>query len=458
MLHKTLPPIHSTATSPTAASTYQPYLETAQAQDQLRMGYPLTGSVYGFFTPTGWQKSNQGTRLIDRSALGIKQDSISDTLMLNIGDPESSLTDESSRTSKDIHYPEDIENDVIKILTHYFSAEANSLKGYVTSGGTEANLASIWWLRNYVMTLSKQNSKADSQKVILYASKDTHYSCAKVCQILNIELCNIDSLPNGQINVAQLSNVLNSHMQNYPQRPMIVWLNAGTTVLGAIDDIKTVHAIVNMDVKKKNGICAIHTDGAILGVTLPLLHNDYQKIFDYTDSLVMSGHKLLATTLACGVVLTKKSLVNLAFENRDIAVGYVHGIKDITITGGRSCLPVMQIHQSLKALDFDRDAVRFRKLISTCLHNAEYLAGKLTGLIGSDHVTYNPKQFNVVFQLQMQKEEQEWLKEKYTLMPLPDNQVCITVFPNVDNNLILSFLDDYAMCKEKEYQFARSKL
>ena len=432
---------------------YQRYLDCARNQDENRMGYPLTGSINGFFSTTGWHKSNSSGRLIDQRSLGISRGSISDTLILNIGDPEPSRNDATTRHAKGLYYPEVIENEVISMLASHCGATNDQLKGYVTSGGTEANLACVWWLRNYL------TSHQQPASVVLYTSDQSHYSCAKVCQILNIELVTIKSLPTGQIDPASLTEKLSHHMQIQPQRPMIIWLNAGTTVLGAVDDLVKINKIIQQEIKNKNGLCVTHLDGAILGVTLPLVYPEYQNLFQLTDSLSISGHKLLATTLACGVALVKRDILVKAFSSKDISVGYVHGIKDITISGGRSALPIFQLHLSLKKFGFDKKSDNFKKLIHTSLKNAKFLANAMKSLVGDDKVIYNPNQFNVIFPLTMPQETADTLMEKYTLMPLPDNKVCITVFPNVDSQLICNFIDDYrAILNEKNRSQIRARL
>lgn len=431
----------------TTTRQYQTYLHYAQQQEKKRMGYPLTGSVNGFFSNQKWMKDENHSKMLDYTSLGIAEHSIAHTLMLNIGDPASSLQDEQQRKSSGIFYPEDVENEIIRILTCHFGSPENSLKGYVTSGGTEANLANIWWLRNALMI------RNNTDQIVLFASKQTHYSCKKVCQILNIKLIEIAAYENGQLDLVAFSEIL----QKYSAHSFVVWLNAGTTIEGAIDDIASVRQILlrNIPVERY----AIHLDGAILGITLPLFYPQYRTIFDYVDTLTLSGHKLLATVSACGITLAKKSILEQAFKDKDINIGYVHGIKDITIAGGRSCLPIFQLHLSLITFEIHKNSAHFLKLLHTYLENAKFLVIELTKLIGEQYVHYNPKQFNVIFTLLMSPEKALILKEKYTLMPLPDNKVCVTVFANVDKKLIKEFLTDYEAFYEipekKSYLYAR---
>ncbi len=47
----------------------------------------------------------------------------------------------------------DCELDVMKTLGNYFGIEKPI--GYITSGGTEGNLAGIWWCKRYLTIRSK---------------------------------------------------------------------------------------------------------------------------------------------------------------------------------------------------------------------------------------------------------------------------------------------------------------
>lgn len=366
-------------------------------------------------------------------------------MMLNIGDAASSREQEQKRINDGIYYPEDIENDVLKIFAHYFQNTAEKIKGYVTTGGTEANLAAIWWQRNAFRNQSRMLYQGEMSHFrmnpIVIASDQSHYSCAKVAEILDLELITVKSTVSGEINLNALAETIKFHCDKHPERPLILWLNAGTTVLGAIDNIveaKKICLAAHPQAKIK-----IHVDGAVLGAALPIIMPACADIFRYVDTLTISGHKLLGTPLASGVVLAKKEIIDLAFINKNTKIAYVHGIHDITVTGCRSALPIFQLHKALHQLGLASDAANFRKLILTCLNNANYLSTQLILILGAQHVNYEPGRLNVIFNLLLEESDANKLKEKYTLMPLPNQRACITVFANVDRKLISDFISEY---------------
>jgi len=64
-----------------------------------------------------------------------------------------------------------------------FKAEPNSFDGYISPGGTEANIQAIWMYRNYFM-----NQKgAQLNEITIVASEDTHYSIAKGSNVLMLD-------------------------------------------------------------------------------------------------------------------------------------------------------------------------------------------------------------------------------------------------------------------------------
>ncbi len=154
--------------------------------------------------------------------------------------------------------------------------------------------------------------------------------------------------------------------------------------------------------------------------------------------------KFLATSLPCGVALAKKENVHLAFHKKDIKVGYVNDIHDITIAGGRSVLTISQLHLSLKELGFiDQEYKKFRLLLDQSLKLAVYFYDKISAMLGADKVIYNTGQFNIIFPLMMTDDHAKKLKEKYTLMPVGRDRACVSVFPHVTQSLLDEFIADY---------------
>ena len=118
-------------------------------------------------------------------------------------------------------------------------------------------------------------------------------------------------------------------------RPAIILATIGTTMRGAVDDISAIRQIIDeLDI----GEHYIHADAALSGMILPYVDDPQPFGFDAgIDSISISGHKLIGAPLPCGIVLTRKHLV----ETLGRAVELV-GVNDTTLSGSRNGLtPLM---------------------------------------------------------------------------------------------------------------------
>ena len=79
---------------------------------------------------------------------------------------------------------QEIEREVLNVLAvDVFKAEPDSIDGYISPGGTEANIQAIWMYRNFYM----YQKGAKLNEIAILASEDTHYSIAKGANILMLD-------------------------------------------------------------------------------------------------------------------------------------------------------------------------------------------------------------------------------------------------------------------------------
>jgi len=205
-----------------------------------------------------------------------------------------------------------IECEVLNFFASLFHAP-KEFSGYITNGGTEGNLYSLYLAR-------KKYPKA-----ITYFSAHTHYSIPKNIDILNMPYKIIPTTNNGEINYDFLEHELTKNNKN----PAIIVANIGTTVVSAIDNI---NKIKNALKKAKITDYFLHADAAFDGMILPFVKNPPPFRFsDGIDSITISGHKLIGAPIPCGIVLTKK--IHVASIGKIIA--YVKK-PDTTISGSRN--------------------------------------------------------------------------------------------------------------------------
>ncbi|MBE9209400.1 histidine decarboxylase [Nostoc sp. LEGE 06077] len=301
------------------------------------------------------------------------------------------------------------EQEVLSFFAQLYKIPENEFWGYVTAGGTEGNL--------YGMLLAREIYPHG----ILYSSQDSHYSIPKAARLFGIQHQVINSQINGEINYEHLSQAI----QQNSQQPVIINLNIGTTVKGAIDDLDKVLAILNRHQIKDY---YIHCDAALSGMILPFLDNAPQINFQKPiDSVAISG-KFIGSPLPCGVVLTKKKWV----EKVETMIEYI-GSKDTTILGSRNGHTPLIIWYALKTRGYEG----FAKEAKTCIQNAQYLFQQLK--LREYPCMLNKFSNTVVFQ-----KPNQVLVKKWQLATL-DNFAHLIVMQNIDRQKIDTFVNELVL-------------
>ncbi|HVE44412.1 MAG TPA: pyridoxal-dependent decarboxylase [Gammaproteobacteria bacterium] len=428
---------------------------------------------------------------INNKALGIKSGTIANILLNNVGDPfkdsETSLLEVKKH-----------EREVITILERYYGMRPNKLRGYVTTGGTEGNFASLWWSKRFLINSSmekliekdnvvklkekeeqaalsalskialddyvKRNIclenilqiKEDIHQLkdiikqiltptIFYAKNATHYSVPKVSEILHFNIRPVSDNADGAIDLVDFKRQITFHLSAHPHSPIIVIANIGTTVTGAIDDVAGMKEVLHgFDPKP---LFTIHMDGALTGFLLPIL-KPFGEVTNYFDALgvntlAVSAHKYPGLSQPCGIILATKDFFEKSFEKQsERSVDYVGNISDVTITGSRSGLNVLMFHNALHSLKLHENCDKLSKMVSENIDNARYLYEELVKIYGSDQVYY-PYHFNIMF-----PKPNQVIAKKYQLM-ITGDRATICVLSNVSRKLINEFIGDLKNEKEK---------
>src|SRR5690606_36379173 len=121
---------------------------------------------------------------------------------------------------------------------------------HATHGGSYGNLDALWQARK----------KFGVNIRIVYASDQAHYSIAKACDILGLELQLIPSNAFQQIDIDALTLACNK------QPPMAIVASSCTTSSGQLDDIIAINKLI------QDFPCWLHIDAA-WGGFLSLLDN-----------------------------------------------------------------------------------------------------------------------------------------------------------------------------------------
>ena len=201
----------------------------------------------------------------------------------NVGDP---FDDSNFRLNTHA-----LEREVIAQFADLLHLDQQQAWGYVTSGGTEGNMYGLYMGRELL------------PDGVVYFSQDTHYSVVKLLRVLKARNIMLKSQDNGEVDYLDLYETIRINRDV----PVIFMANIGTTMKGAVDDVRKVRDILD-DLAVTNYY--IHGDAALSGMILPFVEHPRPYGFDAGfDSIAISGHKLIGCPIPCGVALTKRNYV-----------------------------------------------------------------------------------------------------------------------------------------------------
>lgn len=240
----------------------------------------------------------------------------------------------------------EIEVEVLKYFADLWGIDNANFWGYISNGGTEANLQGLYVGRESL-----------DDNAVFYTSEDSHYSISKIAKILRLNICVIKSQENGEIDYNDFEKKLQLNISS----PILINVNLGTTMKGAIDNPREIYRILKKYNKEHNYY--MHADAALMGFVLPFIEKDtfFKK---HMHSIAISGHKFLGIPFPCGIFLMEKRFKQYI----QTSIEYIGSI-DCMITGSRNGhSPLFFKHILSKKTKDD-----FKLDIEKCLELAEYL-------------------------------------------------------------------------------------
>ena len=220
-----------------------------------------------------------------------------------------------------------IEREVLDVLAvDVFKAEPHLFDGYISPGGTEANIQAIWMYRNFFM--HQKNAKLD--EIAILASEDTHYSIPKAANVLMLDWLKISvSFEKREIDIIALENVIIKAKQN-GKKYFIAISNMGTTMFGSVDNPNDYTSIL----EKQEVEYKLHIDGAYGGFVYPFSNQESTINFSNPriSSITIDAHKMLQSPYGTGIFICRKGLIENVLTKE---AQYVEGM-DLTICGSRS--------------------------------------------------------------------------------------------------------------------------
>lgn len=307
-----------------------------------------------------------------------------DIFVNNVGDPGS--IDKAEVGSKLL------ERAVIEFLAELSNARPASTYGYVTSGGSEANL----------FGLDRGCTVLPDARI--YASAEVHYSIRKSARLLRKELVTVACDDGGCLDPSALGRLCRGDAG----RGAVVVASIGTTMTGAIDDVAAI-----AEAAAAAGDVYIHLDAALGGLLIPFTAEGPSWGFasPAVGSLAVSMHKVLGMPVPCAVALCRSDLVDSFVQAPEFV-----GPADSTLGCSRSGLAIMLLWYGLVSNGRAGLAARAR----TALNTAEFAAKKLAD-VGANPMLL-PLSIVVVFD-----RPTEWVCHKYHLATEGDRAHIVTV-------------------------------
>lgn len=305
---------------------------------------------------------------------------------------------------------------VIDFFADLWKMPKDSYWGYVTTCGTEGNLHGI---------LLARECHPDG---ILYSSRETHYSVFKAARYYRMDAKAIPTLPMGEIDYDALA----SEIAKNRDRPVIINVNIGTTVKGAVDNLDRILRIL-----KTLGIPReryhIHCDGALFAMMMPFVDFAPEVSFRKPiDSIAVSGHKMLGCPMPCGVTISRKEHVKKVEQRID----YLNSV-DTTIMGSRNGQAALYLWYSLRK----KGIAGIKRDVVHCMETAQYLRDKITdaGLT----CRLNDLSSTVV----LERPVDDALIKRWQLA-CEEDIAHVVVMPNVTKVKIDKFVEELVECKE----------
>ena len=220
-----------------------------------------------------------------------------------------------------------IEREVLSMIAvDLFKIEDGQYDGYISPGGTEANVQAIWIYRNEY--LKKHGAKLD--EIVILASEDTHYSIPKAANLLMLDWEKIAVDPiSRQLTPESVEAGVKASLAK-GKKYFIVVSNMGTTMFGSVDDPKVYTEVL----KEYQLPFRLHIDGAYGGFVYPF--GDFENQINFTNpdisSITIDAHKMLQAPYGTGIFVCRKGLIENVLTSE---AKYVEGM-DLTLCGSRS--------------------------------------------------------------------------------------------------------------------------
>ena len=279
--------------------------------------------------------------------------------------------------------------------------------GYVTSGGTEANIQAVRIARN----------RAETSNPNVVAPTSAHFSFRKAAELLGVEL-RTAPVKNHRADIEAMKELVDSET-------VAVIGVAGSTEYGVVDPIPALADLAS-DV---GALC--HVDAAWGGFYLPF--TDFEWHFGHADidTLTIDPHKVGQAAVPAGGLLARSQEL---FDDLAVDTPYLESKSQITLTGTRSGAGVASAVAAMKALW----PAGYRDQYHRSMENAEWLADALKK---RGHDVFGPVLPLVTADLSVPMTD-ELRARGWRVSKTGSGELRIVCMPHVTRSMLRSFVAD----------------
>jgi glutamate/tyrosine decarboxylase-like PLP-dependent enzyme len=195
-----------------------------------------------------------------------------------------------------------MEREVIAQLGALAGFDPATCDGMFNPGGSASNTLAMLHARSRKETQTKTKGLQGLPQMVAFTSAESHYCFEKAGLVLGIGTNNVIKVPvdkRGLMIVSELERLLTEQVAA-GNVPFFVNATAGSTVYGAMDDIKAIQKI------SKKFDCWFHVDGAWGGSALfSKTHKHYLAGCENADSLTWNFHKMSGLPQSCSILLVQ---------------------------------------------------------------------------------------------------------------------------------------------------------
>ena len=280
-------------------------------------------------------------------------------------------------------------------------------EGYVTSGGTEANIQAVRIARN----------RADTDDPNVVAPTSAHFSFTKAADILGVEYRTAPTTGHRADPDAMAELV--------DEDTVCVVAVAGSTEYGYVDPVPELAALAH----EVGALC--HVDAAWGGFVLPFTDHEWGFDDAAVDTLTIDPHKMgQAAVPAGGLLVRDRELL----DELAIRTPYLESTSQVTLTGTRSGAGVASAVAAMESLWPEG----YREQYERSMDNAEWLADQLAA---RGHDVVEPDLPLVAADLSVPMTEQ--LRSRgWRVAKTGADEMRVVCMPHVTRSMLRSFVAD----------------